>query len=220
MIDRPNDLAALIAEARGLVPDDRHIWCSASETFGSRLIQRRGLLLGGAISPHFLRDATEMWWEIPWAVRLRHCRVLVGDDKATHEPVAAWLPLMESLAKAGEALLVVAETVDSELLNTFVVNAFKGTLRVGVVHPAADRSGNPEPGARFSTPPAGPDQLPRIDEVWIRRTASVCFPSAGEPLAAASVLKNFAVIETGGENHEDQYERLRFLMRELQRPAR
>ena len=215
MNDRSLDLVALVAEARRLVPDDRYIWCSASETFDSQLTQRRGLLLGGALSPHFLRDATAMWWEIPWAVRLRHCRVLVC-SKAAHEPLAAWLPLMEKVAGAGEALLVVTETIGSELLSTFVVNAFKGTLPVCVVRPGGDSSGNPVPGTRFATPPASPDELLRIDEVWIRRTASVCFPALGDPLASAAALQSFAVIETGGENHEDQYDRLRFLMRELQ----
>jgi hypothetical protein len=216
MNDWPNDLSKLVAEARALVPDDRHIWCSVSDTFTSRLLQRRGLLLGGAISPHFLRDASATSWDVPWAVRLRHCRVLVCDHKAAHEPVAAWLPLMETIAKSGEALLIVTETIDSELLSTVVVNALKETLRVCVVHPAGER-GNPAPGSRFSSPPANADQLPRIDDVLIRRTASVCFPKPDEPLASAPALQNFAVIETGGENHEDQYERLRFLMRELQR---
>jgi hypothetical protein len=215
MNDRPADLLTLISDARDLVSDDRHIWCCASETFESRIIQRRGVLLGGALSPHFLRDTTAMHWDIPWAVRLRHCRVLVC-DKAAHEPLTAWLPLMESVAGAGEALLVVTETIGSELLSTFVVNAFKGTLPVCVVHPARDH-GSPAPGTQFATPPTGPDQLLRIDEVWIRRTATACFPKADDPLSSAAALQNFAVIETGGENHEDQYDRLRFLMQELQR---
>jgi hypothetical protein len=214
--DCPSDLLPLIAEARRLVPDDRHIWCSASETFGSRLTQRRGLLLGGALSPHFLRDSAAMCWDTPWTVRLRHCRVVVC-DKAAHQPLAAWLPLMESVARAGESLLVVTETIDSELLATFIVNAFKGTLPVCAVYPVRGRSGNPAPGTQFSTPPAGVDQLLRIDDVWIRRTATVCFPTAGDPLSSAGALQDFGVIETGGENHEDQFDRLRFLMRELQR---
>jgi len=213
---RPPDLLALISEARRLVPDDRHIWCSASETFDSRLVQRRGVLLGGAVSPHFLRDSTAMYWDIPWAVRLRHCRVVVCDN-AAHEPLAAWLPLMESVASAGEALLVVTETIGSELLSTFIVNAFKGTLPVCVVHQPGIAPASPASGTQFATPPTGPDQLLRIDEVWIRRTATACFPKADEPLSSAAALQNFAIIETGGENHEDQYDRLRFLMRELQR---
>jgi hypothetical protein len=216
MTDCPPDLLPLIVEARRLVPDDRHIWCSASDTFDSRLTKRRGLLLGGAFSPHFLRDSTATNWDTPWTVRLRHCRVVVC-DKAAHEPLAAWLPLMESVVAAGESLLVVTETIGSELLATFIVNAFKGTLRVCVARPVRGHSGNPAAGAQFTTPPKGVDQLLRIDDVWVRRTATVCFPAAGDPLSSAAALQDFAVIETGGENHEDQFDRLRFLMRELQR---
>ena len=178
-------------------------------------MQRRGVLLGGALSPHFLRDSTATSWDIPWAVRLRHCRVVVC-DKAAHEPLAAWLPLMESVAGAGEALLVVTESIGSELLSTFVVNAFKGTLPVCVVRPA----GSAAAATRFGIPPTTPDQLLRIDEVWVRRTATACFPKADEPLSSTAALQNFAIIETGGENHEDQYDRLRFLVRELQRSDR
>ena len=216
MNDRPPDLLTLVTEARRLVPDDRYIWCSASETFESRIKQRRGLLLGGALSPHFLRDTSAMWFDIPWVVRLRHCRVMIC-DKAAHEPVSAWLPLMENVAGAGEALLVVTETIGSELLSTFVVNACKGTLPVCVVHPLRNRSGSPPPGTQYSIPPPGPDQLLRIDEVWVRRTATACFPGATDSLSSAAALQNFVVIETGGENHDDQYHRLRFLMQELQR---
>jgi hypothetical protein len=104
------DLLALLAEARRLVPDDRCSWCSSSDTFDSRLIRRRGLLLGGAYSPHFLR-ADPASWDTPWMVRLRHCRVVVC-DRAAQEPLAAWLPLMEALVATGEALLVVTESID------------------------------------------------------------------------------------------------------------
>jgi hypothetical protein len=71
--------------------------------------------------------------------------------------------------------------------------------------------------ARNSPPPRRAlDQLLRIDDVWVRRTATVCFPTTGDPLSSAAAIQDFVVIETGGENHEDQFDRLRFLMRELQ----
>jgi hypothetical protein len=216
MTDCPPDLLQLISEARRLVSDDRLIWCAASETFDSHLTQRRGLLLGGAFSPHFLRDSTETSWDVPWTMRLRHCRVVICDN-AAQQSLTAWLPLMEAVAGAGESLLVVTETIDSELLATFVVNAFKGTLRVCVVHPVSGRSDKSAAGAQFTTPPTNLDQLLRIDDVWVRRTATVCFPAAGDPLASAAALQDFVVIETGGENHDDQFDRLRLLMRELQR---
>ena len=218
MNERPPDLLALVDQARELVRDDRHVWCCPSDTFDSRLVQRRGLLLGGAFSPHFLRDTSVTWMDIPWTMRLSNCRVIVCDE-AAQQPLAAWLPLMESIAGSGEALLIVAEKIDSELLSTLVVNAVKGTLRTCVIHPARDRYGSPATGAQFATPPASKDQLLRIDSVWVRRTATVCFPGAADPLASAAALENIAVIETGGENHDDQYDRLRFLMRELQQPA-
>lgn len=222
MNDHPPDLLNLIAEARQLVPDDRYIWCRASDEFESRLTQRRGLLLGGAHSPHFLRDTKEMWSGIPWTVQLKHCR-LVACDKAAHEPVAAWLRLMEGIAGAGEAMLVVTETIGSELLHTFVVNALKGTLPVCVVRPPRDRHGRPAPGMESlarscATPPQQHGQLPRIGEVWIRRTATALFTGESEAGPSAAGLHSFVVIETGGEHHEDQHDRLRFLMQELQRP--
>ena len=215
MNDHPADLIALISEARERVADDRFIWCTASDTFDSHLLQRRGLLLGGAVSPYFLRDSSPTGWDTPWTVRLRHCRVVVC-SQAAQEPLAAWLPLMEALVAAGEALLVVTDTIQSELLQTFVVNNFQGTLRVCAVHPLRDRSGSAAPGSQFSVPPATTHQLPRIDEVWVRRTASACFPQTGDALSSAAALQNFVIIETGGHNREDQQDRLRFLMRELQ----
>ncbi len=213
------DLLALLAQARQIVPDDRHIWCTASDTFASRLTKRRGLLLGGAYSPHFLHDTSATSWEIPWAQRLRYCRVAVC-AQAAQEPLAAWLPLMEKVAGAGESLLVVTDKIDSELLSTFVVNACKGTLRVGVAHPPRDCTGSPASGAQLAAPPLVPDSLLRLDEVWVRRTATACFPAASDSMSAAAALQDFAIIETGGENHDDQFDRLRFLMQELQRADR
>src|SRR6476620_8299194 len=107
-----HDLLALVDGARRQVADDRYIWCSASDTFDSRLLQRRGILLGGAYSPHFLRDASETRWEVPWTVRLRHCRVAIC-DQAAQQSVPIWLPLMEEIVRAGESLLVVTESIDA-----------------------------------------------------------------------------------------------------------
>jgi hypothetical protein len=44
---------------------------------------------------------------------------------------------------------------------------------------------------------AAREELLRIDEVWIRRTATGCFPNATDSLSSAGVLQNFAIIETG-----------------------
>lgn len=220
MNDQPSDLLSLISQARKLVSDERHVWCCAADGFESRVIPRRGLLLGGAISPHFLRDTPGAWSELPWAVRLRHARIVVC-DRAAHEPVSAWVPLMEAVVAAGESLLVVTETIGSELLHTFVVNALKATLPVCVARPSRERFGGPGPGLdalgrACAVPPQQADRLPRVEEAWIRRTATALFPGPTETLLREARLQEFAIIETGGEHHEDQQSRLRFLMRELQ----
>jgi hypothetical protein len=222
MNDRHSDLPTLIAQARRLVADDRYIWCCASDTFESTIITRRGLLLGGALSPHFLRDHGAMWSDIPWTVRLQRCRVAVCNE-AAHEPLTEWLPALEGVAKAGESILVITETMSAEMLRTFAVNLLKGTLAVCAAKPARTRYGHLEPGIEsFGTPaataPAQHDRLPMVAEAWVRRSAAVLFPALTDILSSLSPspLKDFAIIETGGENHEDQYERLRCLMRELQ----
>jgi hypothetical protein len=219
--DRAADLLTLIAQARRQVADDRYIWCSAADGFESQIKQRRGLLLGGALSPHFLREAGVMWSEIPWTVRLLRCRVAVCTDAAVQEPLAEWLPLLEGAAKAGETVLVVTETMGSEMLMTLVVNLLKGTLGVCAARPARTRYGHPEPGIESlgkpaTTPPQNHERLPLVAEAWIRRSAAALFPGAADGMPS-SALQDFAMIETGGENHEDQYDRLKFLMGELQK---
>jgi len=222
MNDRPPDLLTLLSQARRLVSDDRHIWCTAADGFASTITQRRGLLLGGALSPHFLRDAGAMWSDVPWMVRLLRCRVAVCNE-AAHESLSEWIPVLEGVAKAGESFLVITDTMASELLRTLAVNALKGTLAVCAAQPARNRYGQLEPGVELlgkpsATAPKQHDRLPMVAEVWLRRSAGVIFPALTDSLSQSSPspLQDFAIIETGGENHEDQGDRLRFLMRELQ----
>lgn len=221
MNERPADLVALLAQARKAVTDDRRIWCSAADSFESRIVQRQAMILGGAISPHFLRDTSGMMSDTPWSVRLRYCRIAVC-DQAAHEPLSAWLTLLESIASAGESLLLVTDTIGTELLHTLVVNVLKSTLPVCVVRPIRNRfggglaSGMETFGRPYATPPQQSDRLPRIGEVCVRRTATALFSHPGESSMPASATENIAIIETGGEHHDDQQSRLRFLMRELQ----
>lgn len=218
------DLQSLLAQARRSVADDRFIWCCASDTFESTITVRRGMLLGGALSPHFLRDTDNMWSNTPWTVRLERCRVAVCSTPAAQEPLQSWVPVLEGAVKAGESFLVIAEAMGSEMIRTLAVNLLKGTLGVCAVKPARTRYGQLEPGIEsLGMPaqevPARPDKLPLVPEVWIRRTAAVIFPALTDTAPDRSSLRDFAIIETGGENHEDQYDRLRWLMRELQKPA-
>ncbi len=215
------DLAALLNEARRAKPDDRAIWCVPAAGFETRLNHRRGLVLGGAHGPQYLRDAGPPDYAVPWQIWAVRARV-IHCDGAAEKPFTAWLPLMEAIAAAGESLIVVTGSIERQLLQTLLVNFLKSTLCACVIGPGKDRYGSALPGVEglgraFSSPPHTPAELPLVAEAWIRRTASVLLPAAGESWPSAASLQDLTIIETGGDHAEDQRDRLRFLMTELQR---
>jgi hypothetical protein len=133
-------------------------------------------------------------------------------------PVSEWLPLMEAIAQAGTSLLLVTRDVSTELLRTFIANALKETLSCCVVQMAEDLAGwgvpvISTPWGVLGTPPKKANGLPQAAEAWIRRTATVLFPApASEWLPAQDIT----IISVGGRNHDNQHDRLRFLVEEIQ----
>jgi chaperonin GroEL len=74
----------------------------------------------GYLSPYFATDSERM------ECVLENARVLVTEKKIS--TLQTLVPLLESIVKAGQPLLVVAEDVDGEALATLVVNRLRGTL--------------------------------------------------------------------------------------------
>jgi hypothetical protein len=211
------DLLNTLDEVIARVPDGRFVWCVAADGFETTISQRRGLILGGAWSPHFLRDAADLWWDVPWTMRLWAPRI-VTITKADM-PVGDWLPLMEAVAKAGESLLMVTRDVSTEVLQTVVVNALKKTLSGCVVRAAESISGYGMPASGVpwefvDVPPKTNERLPQAAEAWVRRSATVLFPKIESEWQ--SFDSEVTIISVGGENHEDQIERLRFLVKRIQ----
>jgi hypothetical protein len=212
-----NDLSNLLDEVMARVSDSRFVWCVAADGFDTTVSARRGLILGGAWSPHFLRDAPDLWWDVPWTMRLWAPRTITIDK--ADMPLAQWLPLMEAVAKAGESLLIVTREVSSELLQTIIVNSLKKTLSGCIVRTAENLSG-------YAIPPSGVpwevavapaktnDRLPQAAEAWVRRSATVLFPKIENEWQ--SLDSEVTIISVGGENHEDQIGRLRFLVKRIQ----
>ncbi len=206
------DLLATLQQVRASVPDDRHIWAALADGFETVAVRRRGLLLGGAHSPSFLRDRPSSA-DVPWTVTLRNVRVLPCAPGALTD-WRAWLPVLEAAAQARESLLFVSTQIDPEFLTTLVVNLLQNTLTACVAHPLTGSAA----GRALNAPPAQLGEWPLFDQARVRRSASVLLPAEA---AAASTphLTDVAEIRVGGRNFDDQMDRLRFLMNELE-PAR
>jgi len=79
----------------------------------------------GYLSPYFINNAQNQTSE------LESPYVLLYDKKISN--IREMLPLLESIAKAGKPLLVVAEDVEGEALATLVVNTIRGIVKVCAV---------------------------------------------------------------------------------------
>jgi len=79
----------------------------------------------GYLSPYFINDQQSQ------SVVLEEPLVLLHDKKISN--IRDLLPILESVAKAGRPLLIVAEDVDGEALATLVVNNIRGIVKVSAV---------------------------------------------------------------------------------------
>jgi hypothetical protein len=204
------DLRELLEEILTTVPDSRSVWCTAALHFETTVVHRRGLLLGGAWAPQLLRDREELW-PVPWTMTLAQPRVLTVERAAG--PFWKWLPLLESVSKAGESLVVATDEACDDFLRTLIANLERRTIKACAVRSSAAAS--LLTGA-CPDPPGDPRSLARVKEAWIRKDASVLFPwNDGDWPSAAEI----AVVEVGGEDCEDQRARLRFFAEALRAKA-
>jgi chaperonin GroEL len=79
----------------------------------------------GYISPYFVTNAEKMIAE------LEEPYILINEKKISS--MKDLVPLLESVARAGKPLLIIAEDVDGEALATLIVNKLRGTLKIAAV---------------------------------------------------------------------------------------
>jgi len=79
----------------------------------------------GYLSPYFVTDAEKM------EAVLEDAYVLISEKKISN--MKDMLPLLESAARAGKPLLIIAEDIEGEALATLVVNKIRGTLNACAV---------------------------------------------------------------------------------------
>jgi chaperonin GroEL len=112
----------LVADAMEKVGDEGVISLEESKTTETQLEVVEGLQFDrGYLSPYFVTDAEKM------EAVLEDAAVLLTDRKIGI--MKDLLPILEQVARSGQALLVIAEDVDGEALATLVVNKLRGALR-------------------------------------------------------------------------------------------
>ena len=79
----------------------------------------------GYLSPYFINNGQNQTSE------LENPYILLYDKKVSN--IREMLPLLETIAKAGKPLLVIAEDVEGEALATLVVNTIRGIVKVCAV---------------------------------------------------------------------------------------
>ncbi|HET7342597.1 MAG TPA: chaperonin GroEL [Methylomirabilota bacterium] len=181
----------LIADAMEKVGDEGVITLEEAKTTETQVEVVEGLQFDrGYLSPYFVTDAEKM------EAVLEDARILVTDRKLA--VMKDLLPILEQIARAGEALAVIAEDVEGEALATLVVNKLRGSLRcVAVKAPGfGDRRKDmladiatltgaqvlsEETGVRFEN--VQPSQLGRAARIVVDRETTTIIGGRGDKAA-------------------------------------
>ncbi len=119
-------IGTIIAEAMKKVGKDGVITVEESKTLETQLEVVEGMQFDrGYLSPYFVTDPDRM------EAVLEEPYILIYEKKIS--AMKDMLPLLESVARNGKPLLIIAEDVDGEALATLVVNKLRGTLNVAAV---------------------------------------------------------------------------------------
>ena len=114
-------IGEIIAEAMDKVGKDGTITIEEAKTIDTTLDVVEGMQFNkGYLSPYFVTDAEAM------ECVLEDAYVLIHEKKISH--LQDLLPLLQSIAKSGKPLLIIAEDVEGEALATLVVNRLRGTF--------------------------------------------------------------------------------------------
>jgi chaperonin GroEL len=116
----------IIAEAMSKVGKEGVITVEEAKGMETTLEVVEGMQFDrGYISPYFVTNPEKM------EVNLEDPYILVHEKKIS--AMKDLLPLLESVARSGKPLLIIAEDVEGEALATLVVNKLRGTLQVAAV---------------------------------------------------------------------------------------
>ena len=120
------EIGNIISEAMDKVGKDGTITVEEAKTLETTLDVVEGMQFDkGYLSPYFVTDPEEM------ECVLENPYILLFEKKISN--LQDMLPLLQSVAKTGRPLMIIAEDVEGEALATLVVNRLRGTFQVCAV---------------------------------------------------------------------------------------
>ena len=120
------EIGSLIAQAFEKVGNEGVISIEQGKGTETVLETVDGMLFDrGYLSPYFCTNAEKLTCE------MTNPQILVTDSKVTS--VQELLPLLQTVAAAGQELLIIAEDIEGDPLSTLVVNKIRGSLKVAAV---------------------------------------------------------------------------------------
>jgi chaperonin GroEL len=121
-----DSIGKIIAEAMDKVGKDGTITVEEAKSIETSLDVVEGMQFDkGYLSPYFVTNAETM------ETILEDAYVLLFEKKISS--LQDLLPLLQTVAKSGRPLLIIAEEVEGEALATLVVNKLRGTLQIAAV---------------------------------------------------------------------------------------
>ena len=120
------EIGKMISEAMDKVGKEGTITVEEAKTLDSSLDVVEGMQFDkGYLSPYFVTDPESMECE------LENPFILIFEKKISN--LQDMLPLLQTVAKSGRPLMIIAEDVEGEALATLVVNKLRGTFQVCAV---------------------------------------------------------------------------------------
>lgn len=120
------DIGEILAKAMARVGRDGVITVEEGKSLHNELEVVEGMQFDrGYLSPYFINNQEKM------QVELDSPYILLFDKKISS--IRDLLPVLESVAKEGRPLFIVAEDVEGEALSTLVVNQLRGVIKVAAV---------------------------------------------------------------------------------------
>ena len=120
------EIGAIISEAMDKVGKDGTITVEEAKTLETTLDVVEGMQFDkGYLSPYFVTDPEEM------ECVLENPYILLFEKKIAN--LQELLPVLQSVAKSGRPLMIIAEDVEGEALATLVVNKLRGSFQVCAV---------------------------------------------------------------------------------------